>query len=488
MKETFFKAFIIFLYIWIFTSLSHSVLGQSIKTPHYETEIQTQLGLGSQTPYWMITNQYGKYSTQRNGLLGTAKLWHELPPSKKVSFAYGLEFHHRLDGQHKTRLHQAYLTTDLFQYIRIKAGMQEETIGIIPADLSTGSILWSANARPMPKFEISTPGFVAIPFSKGLLETHISLAHGWFEKDRYIQRPYLHQKFYYFRLGGHFPLNITYGLNHMALWGGKHPILGDLPVDLDSFRRVFFAKEGDSRREDTPDSWKEHRFGNHIGSRNYAIELQIPSGKFLLYMHDLFEDNSGRRRRNFPDGLWGFSWSAPYTQRWIQQVVYEFVYTLNQSGPVHEIGDSIVGGADNYFNHNIYQSGWTYHKMTIGTPLITSSIFNKPAESPQSHFLWNNRLRAHHLGISGFWLKNYTYKLLLTYSYNQGLYPYLQFQIPEDQRGGNAKKQFSALIELKSPKIYDNYQIIGRWGFDQGALYGNNMGIMLGISYSPKQF
>jgi hypothetical protein len=49
------------------------------------------------------------------------------------------------------------------------------------------------------------------------------LSHGWFEEGRYVSNVWLHHKNAYLRLGGSLPVNIYYGFNHYAQWGGKSP-------------------------------------------------------------------------------------------------------------------------------------------------------------------------------------------------------------------------------------------------------------------------
>ena len=99
------------------------------------------------------------------------------------------------------------------------AGKKSEIIGNQDSSLSIGSTVWSGNASPMPKLVLATPGYVDIPFTKGYVEINGSLAHGWFEKDRYVEDVYLHQKQLHLRFGGDFFINGSFGIHPLCSMG-----------------------------------------------------------------------------------------------------------------------------------------------------------------------------------------------------------------------------------------------------------------------------
>ena len=57
-----------------------------------------------------------------------------------------------------------------------------------------GSFGISNNARPIPKVGVSFPDFWTLPFGGDLLAIKGSFFHGWFEGDRFIDSPLLHEK------------------------------------------------------------------------------------------------------------------------------------------------------------------------------------------------------------------------------------------------------------------------------------------------------
>ena len=81
---------------------------------------------------------------------------------------------------------------------------------------------------------------------------------------------------------------------------------------------------------------------------------------------------------------------------------------MDQSGS-KGASDSTYGW-DNYYNHYLYQSGWTNNGRVIGNPLFTLGT-NKGRYS-DGRYIINNRFRAHHLGLQGQIFKKIYYKYI----------------------------------------------------------------------------
>src|SRR5690606_9397010 len=125
--------------------------------------------------------------------------------------------------------------------------------------------------------------------------------------------------------------------------------------------------------------------GNHLGSYEINIRTSIYNYDFEVFYNHIFEDGSGTRLRNTPDGRYGVYISDTEENKWINALMYEFYYTKNQSK-----NSSTTDGTDNYFNNNLYQSGWTYENRVLGIPFITLR---------DSRFrIGNNIFVAHHFG------------------------------------------------------------------------------------------
>ena len=474
-----------FLYLFVLLFFTSSANSQIFKIPEYSIETGATLSKGTQTPFWLLSNQYGLITPDRFN--GWIKLGFKtnLSAEKNFDYDYGLEVTDRLSNANTLYLQQAYLRLK-FYFLNFQVGSLEETFGNQDSSLSSGGLLWSGNARPMPKVSLLVPEYTVIPFTKGYLEFKGGISHGWFEDNRYVKNAWLHHKYIYFQLGGKLPVHFHYGLHHFAQWGGNSTdsLVGKLPQSFNDFLRVFFVKAGD---ETAPYSDQIYVLGNHLGSRNFGLDLDFSRLKIGIYWQTIIEDKSGWYWGNNKDGLWGIYFHLRDRNHLINGVGYEFINTTDQSGlhveywllngtryytPVSGGVLHYAGGNDNYFNHGFYQFGWTYHRMTIGTPLITSPVVLN-SSYPESEYMFNNKITGHHFSLEGKY-KYLLYKLFLTYSLNFGTNSH-----PLDP----ALSQYSFLM---------NIQLVNKlpWGmnaglsagYDHGKLIGNNTGLMIIIS------
>ena len=248
---------------------------------------------------------------------------------------------------------------------------------------------------------------------------------------------------------------------------------GELPSDWDAYRRVFFAQKGDSATVNINEAI--NTLGNHLGSWNYRIDFKAKQFTYSIYYQTIFEDNSGMLKEFNQDGLMGVSMAAKDPNHIVNRVVFEYLNTTYQSGPVHDLTDSIdLVGNDDYFNNYIYQSGWTYKGMTLGTPLITSPVFNEDG----SDRILNNRVMAFHLGLQGM-IGKINYRSFFTYSINKGTY-----STPIDP----SKQQFSWYLETIFPSIWKGIDMSVMLAADIGQMYGNNLGVNLLFRKTFKPF
>ena len=178
--------------IYLFLVISTLCVGQ-ISPPVIELYGGGSAGLGENRPFWNLSNQHGKYSLSPFGGLAGFRMEAVDSSDSFLRFDYGLECYYPGAQDGGFSIHQGYaaIKTPLLTFW---AGRKEEVIGNQDSTLSTGGSVWSGNARPMPKLVLATPGYVDVPFTKGYVEVNGSLAHGWFEKERYVENVYLHQK------------------------------------------------------------------------------------------------------------------------------------------------------------------------------------------------------------------------------------------------------------------------------------------------------
>src|SRR5690606_9124514 len=183
--------------------------------------------------------------------------------------------------------------------------------------------------------------------------------------------------------------------------------------------------------------------------RNYDIEF--------IYNH-IFEDGSGSRFVNRPDGRNGIFISDIENKKWADGFMYEFYYTKNQSK-----NSLSTDGTDNYFNNNLYRSGWTYESRILGVPFITLK---------DSRFrVGNSIFVAHHLGISGTAFEDLPYKMLTSYSVNYGA---------KGSHYAKAEKILSTYLDLKILQAYMDLNV--KIGGDISSASSPNLGVGLQLS------
>ena len=260
--------------------------------------------------------------------------------------------------------------------------------------------------------------------------------------------------------------------------GGKTRSHGKQPSSFDDFIRVFFARPGSNR---SIYQEQENSLGNHLGVWDFSFDKKIKNTLYSFYYEHPFEDESSARwLLNEFDGKYGFNVSN-LGSGFISDFLYEFIYTMDQSGP-QGASDSTYGW-DNYFNHYIYQSGWTYNNRMIGNPLFT--VGKNPGRYNDGIYIINNRIKAHHFGLAGKIRYNANYRILFTYSKNYGTYPDKNYYNSnrENYKFEDGLEQLSALYEIKLKNLWENISITAAYVNDRGDLLPKTDSFMIIFNY-----
>ena len=343
--------------------------------------------------------------------------------------------------------------------------------------LSSGSLIESKNSGGIPRFFIGNFNFKRIKILNSKFDYKFSISHGWLDKAKYKQDPLLHEKTLHIKKNI-LESDFTLGLRHFAIWGGETIFHGNQSRSFSDFLKVFFARPGSSR---SIDQERENSLGNHLGVWDFSFEKKIKNALFSFYYEHPFEDESSARWfLNEFDGKYGFNVSN-LSSSFISDFLYEFIYTMDQSGS--EGASDSTYGWDNYFNHYIYQSGWTYKNRMIGNPLFT--VGRNPGRYSDGIYIINNRIKAHHLGLAGKIRHNANYKIFLTYSKNYGIYPDKNHYHSngEDYKFDDGLKQLSTLFEIKLKNLWENISITAAYANDRGELLPKTDSFMMIINY-----
>jgi hypothetical protein len=256
-------------------------------------------------------------------------------------------------------------------------------------NLSSGHMLISHNARPMPKIGIVTSKSIK-KFEKLTFEGGI--AHGIFEKENfYTKAPLLHEKFIYMHIKNN-DYRISWGLVHEAMWGGGYPER-NFSHSFKDFLKIFTAEDG---FDEQVVGSHQNALGNHVAIWDFIFEKTNNDKLAKLYYQHIFEETSGLRFKNGSDGLWGLELTnyIPKTN-----LLIEYLVTSNQfRNPNHF--------EKLYYYHYHYRLGWSYNNYILGNPNINLPV-------PEDYPNWPlEKVDVIHLGMNGKFLSsNYQVKI-----------------------------------------------------------------------------
>lgn len=428
-------------------------------------------GTGTSAPFLSTANQFDRFDISPNSLAVWGTMHKEVQKLKTFDYGFGVE----LDGN-ISRTRSRFFPGELYAegkvyFLNVFAGCKRQVFGNQDEELSSGGMLWSQNSRPMPKLSIESNGYIAVPYTKGYLEVKGGLSHGWFENQKDLKGLLLHHKYAYMRLGGSFPVNLSYGVQHVAQWGGRSNVYGSMPATLDNYFRIFMGSSGNSTA-----NWsdRENALGNHIISQNLGLDFKFKPVIVSFYWQSIAEDSPVKKFiTNTPtieDGLWGMTVKLPGFQP-LNHVVFEYLSTTDQNGPWHDLDGVIYGGQDSYYTNGLIPNGWSYKGMTIGNPWLTSPKYNKDGSTT----IVNNTVRLYYFSGKGS-IKSVNYRLTLAYSKNFGQTAPIYTSY---------KRQLSWQLETSTAaKFIKNTQLSLGISGDRGSMYGNNLALLLGVSYS----
>ncbi|MEM7185268.1 MAG: capsule assembly Wzi family protein [Bacteroidota bacterium] len=370
------------LFIFCFTGIGSQTFAQSVE---WEGGLSAAGLFSSEetNPFWMMMNTDRKYGAETQ-FAGLAEVTGTYAISTNASLEAGVGLYYRDGVEDEFQRRELYLQ---FRNTWLKATLGSQAAPRVAGDLSATNknFLMSGNARPLGgiMLEANEPIWVSETFA-----IDWGLGHYQLNDDRFVDDVRVHYK----RLGLLIRFNEQHKLRaqiqHYAQWAGTSPVFGELPSDFEAFIDVFIARKA-------PEIDQEgeilNAVGNHLGTFLLDYEFKTSIGQFSVYHEHPFEDGSGTRWANFPDGVWGV-YFQPNNSRFLEAVLYEYIDTNDQSA-------SDVSGVDNYFRNNVYRSGWSYEGAVIGLPFIL--IDNSFAVTDTNSPIVSNRVQAHHFGLKG---------------------------------------------------------------------------------------
>lgn len=479
----------------------------------YDIEMQSTFSEG-RTPLWLNANKYGLSSLDNtNGYL-RAGVFRPLrtDSARRWGMGYGVDVAVPYNFTSDFVVQQAFIEGRWLHGV-MTVGSKEYPMELKNNLLSSGSQTLGINARPIPQVRIALPEYWTLPFAKGWLHLKGHIAYGRMTDDRwqheftnrknkYADDVLFHSKAGYLKIGNEdvfCPFSLELGLEMAATFGGtayRPDGKGGMTVlkgdtGLGAYWNAFVPGG-----YDTGETTYQNVEGNHVGSWLIRMNWDTDMWRFRVYADKYFEDHSAmfqldydgygqgeewdekKKSRyvlyDFKDIMLGMELNIKY-DRWINDVVFEYIYSKYQSGPIyHDHTNTIsdhIGGRDNFYNHSIY-TGWQHWGQVIGNPLYRSPIYNEDG----TIMVKDNRFMAFHLGIDGRPFPRFMYRVLASWQEGLGTY---------DEPYENKRNNFSLLVEGEyafGGKLLNGWKVKGGYGMDLGAILGDNYGFQVTVS------
>lgn len=437
------------------------------------------------TPFWIQSNQFGIIPSRGPAAGFHAGLQHYQNITRAINGVKAWKIGGCIEVAANFNESSKVLLPQVFGSLRFKnwelfVGRKKQWVGLADSTIGMGSYIWSGNAMPVPRIQLGTTGFVAVPFTNNWLAFNTFYSEGAFENNRLVtSKLRLHQKEFYIRIGKPASrIRLYGGFNHQVQWGGKSPyytINDQMPKGLKDYFYLITGKPHATGTELTHFD-QTNRIGNHLGTIDLAMEINIRKVSLLFYRQNIYEDGSLYHMNNIDDGLNGIRFRRKASSNsafQITEAVLEFLYTKSQGGSNANL-DAEIRGKDDYFNNGQVRDGWSYYNRTIGTPFITpTSDTNGKWPNYSDFYTNNNRVSVWHLGIKGTLFERIEWFSKFSYSKNYGTY-----DVPFE----GTPAQFSGILSFQS-HIYLLGGLIlkGSLAADMGDLYPKTFGCSLGL-------
>lgn len=474
----------------------------------YNVEMQSSVSCNS-TPLWLNANKYGLSSLRSVNGYVRAAVGRPLAVDslRRWAVGYGVDVAVPFHYTSNFVVQQAYAEC---RWLRatLTVGSRQYPMELKNNVLSSGSQTLGINARPVPQVRLALPQYWALPFAKGWVgfKGHLSFGmmtddswqHGFTSRQsKYADNVLWHSKAGYLKIGDEKrfgPLTLELGLEMASLFGGTpyHKTeSGMVAVKPERGFKAFwhaFVPGG----ADAGESLYTNIAGDMVGSWLVRINYDAPTWSLHVYGDKFFEDHSGMFFLDYDGYGKGDEWQKKKDHRfllydfkdmmlgmelnlknstWLRNVVFEYIYTKYQSGPVyHDHTPSLpdhVAGMDNFYNHYVYP-GWQHWGQVIGNPLYRSPIYNTDGTIGVK----DSRFMAFHLGADGEVSERFAYRALATWQEGLGTYhfPY-------------TKKHHNVSLMLEGTcKLRHNWMLKGAYGMDFGHILGSNAGFQFTVS------
>lgn len=455
----------------------------------YNAEFTATCSTGENTPFWLVSNTDGISSLKKNNLRLRASVIKDEDRTNKFSWGAGVDLVGGYRQQSAFAIHQLYGEIR-YRCLDLLVGQKEIDGEVSNPSLSSGNLLFSGNARPIPQVRAGIFDYADIWGTKGWLGIKGYIAFGaftdskwirnWSQDGIYPQNVKYHSKGLWLRNGNteKFPLQFEAGIEMATQFGGwcylydpnGNIIRQDLPGGLNAIWKALVPLEGGAQ---TVSGEQTNVQGNFLGNWTFVLSWN-PKADWSVkaYYQHMFEDHS-MLFIDYPwhDGLYGVEAKLPKNP-FVSNIVYEFIYFKDHSGPVYwdktDLVNVQVSGRDQYYWHMLY-GAWQHWGNIIGNPMVLSPIYNNG-----TFLLKSSRIVGHHLGLEGHPTDGLGYRVLASYQRSWGTY---KNPLPE------IADSFNFLAEATwRPKRFKGWEGKFAFAFDAGSLIHPSFGLQLSIA------
>lgn len=473
----------------------------------YHASVAAQASSKKFAPYMLGSWNQGRF-VEGNGIWQEAGISKDLDLSKRFSWSVGLDYiagvsskayySRWIETEKEWSRHSAHIPDvrlqQLFAQIKFRAvyltlGMKYSHSCIVDDCLSSGDLIRSNNAMPIPGIAGGFVDFQNIPFTNGWVQIDGEVMYGKMMDSRFkraefnynygdlSQNIWYNYKRCYFRTNPEKNFYVTVGMQAAGLFAGtmyKYIDGGIYNTMHRGFRikdvlQMLFPREGG----------ENYYTGSHLGSWDFKADYKFRNGsKLSAYFEWPWEDGSGIGRMNGWDGLWGLQYN--FAQKGIvSKVLFEYLDFTNQSGPIHYDPEDnplnpITGhsqGADDYYN-NAYYGAYSNYGMSIGTPFLLSPIYNSNGDLSFMH----NRARGFQVAVEGNPVDWIEYRVKAGYELAGGKGPMPAYRKLNATSG-------MLMVNTRPLRKLPQLEFGVRMAFDLGNLRGNNFGTQLQVAY-----
>lgn len=475
---------------------------------NYEVSLTGGAGSGDFAPYYISALRGGRVSSASD-IQAEAAAWRHVNRDSRFSYGFGVDVvagyasavdYERYDAGDNAWYEHAVRPSSLwiqqlygeikYRGVFLSAGMREHESALLNQRLTSGDLIESGNARPIPQVRAGFIDFQNIPFTQGWVQIQGEIGYGRRIDDGWLRSQYNYYNSFlsvnewynykrcYFRTRPSEPFSVTVGMQAAAAFGGTSykydkGVCGNViknKVRLKTFFKMLLPIEDGSDYFYT---------GNHLGSWDLKARYRLRNGHELSgYFSWPYEDGSGIGKQNGWDGLWGLEYKAP-SKGIVSGAVIEYMDFTNQSGPIHFNPDDFSGttitdhvsGADDYYNHASYNS-YAYYGMSIGSPAFMAPIYNLDGYNRYV----GNAMRGIHLAVEG------------------SLSPVVDYRVKGGYRKawGSGYTMLAAPIHLTSvmaevtwrPASLKGLCVNAQVELDRGNMPSDAFGVMMSVKYN----